>query len=234
MSEKLIDLTIADRIGRLVINRAEAANAFTGDMLGEVTAALNRAASEADILVISSAGEDFTLGRDRKDTPRPPFDAFTLVTDFNTALSGFPGILITEIQGRAYGLGVGIVMRSDMAIAAADAHFALDEIKLGIAPMFIMAEILEHLSPKAALDIMLTSRDFTADEAREMGVVSRVVPADKLKASVEELVAELKSRDASVLKISKRYLQTVKKVPPEGRASFALAEQTRFILAKHK
>ena len=65
-------------------------------------------------------------------------------------------------------------------------------------------------------------------------MVSRVVPADKLKASVEELVAELKSRDASVLKISKRYLQTVKKVPPEGRASFALAEQTRFILAKHK
>src|SRR3954469_3877304 len=161
-------------------------------MLSQLLAALTRAPAEADVLSISAAGADFSLGRDRQDAKAggAPFESFKLITDVNAALSAFPGISVCAVQGRAFGFALGMVMRSDIALAAADARFMLDEVKLGIAPMFILAEISEHLAPKAALDIVLSSREFNAAEAREMGLVSRVV-ADP-HGETETLLKELR------------------------------------------
>jgi enoyl-CoA hydratase/carnithine racemase len=224
----VIDFAVDSRVARLVLQRPSAANAFTGDMLRQLLAALNRAASEADILAISAAGADFSLGRDRQDAKSgpPPFEAFKLITDVNSALSAFPGVSVCSVQGRAFGFGVGMVMKSDIALAAEDARFMLDEVKLGIAPMFIMAEISEHLAPKAALDIVLSSREFGAAEAREIGLVSRVVT--DLRGETESLLKDLRSRDPEVLKASKRYFSSVRKLAPEARSAYALVEQTRF------
>jgi len=224
----VIDFAVDSRVARLVLQRPSAANAFTGDMLRQLLAALNRAASEADILAISAAGADFSLGRDRQDakTGGPPFEAFKLITDVNAALSSFPGVALCSVHGRAFGFAVGMVMKSDIALAAADARFMLDEVKLGIAPMFIMAEISEHLAPKAALDIVLSSREFGAAEAREIGLVSRVVT--DLRGETESLLKDLRSRDPEVLKASKRYFSSVRKLAPEARSAYALVEQTRF------
>jgi enoyl-CoA hydratase/carnithine racemase len=229
MSAQPIDLTIENRIARLVLARPAAGNAFTTEMLAQFLAAVTRAGAEADILVISSSGEDFSLGRDRQEPKSgTPFDAFKLITDVNAGLAGFPGVAVSLVRGRAFGFALGMIMRTDIAIAAENARFALDEVKLGIPPMFIMAEILEHLSPKSAMDIVLSSREFTAAEAKEIGLVSRVVPAGELQPAGEDLVRELRSRDPAVLIGSKRYLRAVRELPPAARAAYALVEQTRF------
>ena len=222
----MLDVRIADRVARVTFGRP----AFNTEMLTRFQAALARATVEADILVINSSGEDFSLGRDRQEPKGSgtPFDSFKLITDVNTALSAFPGVAVSLVRGRAFGFAVGVIMRSDIAIAAEDARFALDEVKLGISPMFIMAEILEHLGPKSALDIVLTSREFGAAEAREMGLVSRIVPAARLDAAGEELVSQLRERNPAVLIASKRYLGQVRRLPPEARAAYALVEQTKF------
>jgi enoyl-CoA hydratase/carnithine racemase len=224
----VIDFSIENRVARVVLQRPSASNAFTTEMLTQLLAALTRAAGEADILAISAAGADFSLGRDRQDARAggAPFEAFKLITDVNSALSAFPGVSVCSVQGRAFGFAVGMVMKSDIALAATDARFMLDEVKLGIAPMFILAEISEHLAPKAALDMVLSSREVSATEAREVGLVSRVV-AD-LPSATSALLGELRSRDAEVLKASKRYFRAVRQVPPEARAAYALVEQTRF------
>jgi enoyl-CoA hydratase/carnithine racemase len=224
----VIDCAIENRVARLVLQRPSASNAFTGEMLSRMLAALTRAAGEADILAISAAGNDFSLGRDRQDARAGPgpFEAFKLITDVNAALAGFPGIAVCSVQGRAFGFALGVVMRCDIALAAADARFMLDEVKLGIPPMFILAEIGNQLAPKAALDIVLSSREFGAAEAREIGVVSRVV--SDLQGETESLLKELRSRDAEVLTAAKRYFTAVSQLPREARAAYALVEQTRF------
>jgi enoyl-CoA hydratase/carnithine racemase len=224
----VIDLAIENRVARLVLQRPSASNAFTGEMLSQLLAALQRAAAEADILAISAAGADFSLGRDRQDAKAgpPPFEAFKLITDVNAALASFPGIAVCSVQGRAFGFALGVVMRSDIALAADDARFMLDEVKLGIPPMFILAEIGNHLAPKSALDIVLSSREFGAVEAREMGLVSRVV--SDLPRETEHLLKDLRSRDAEVLKASKRYFGAVRELPGAARSAYALVEQTRF------
>lgn len=226
----MIDLAIENRIARLVLQRPSASNAFTGEMLAQMLAALRRAAGEADLLVITGSGQDFSLGRDRQDAKAgpPPFEAFKLITDVNAALSAFPGIAVCAVQGRAFGFAVGILMRCDIALAADDARFMLDEVKLGIPPMFILAEMPEHLAPKSALDLVLTSREFGAAEAKEMGLLSRVVPARELPPSLETMIGELRSRDREVLVASKRYFAAVRQLPGAARGAYALTEQTRF------
>lgn len=226
----MIDIAIENRVARLVLQRPSASNAFTGEMLKQMLAALARAADAADVLAISAAGSDFSLGRDRQDARAgpPPFEAFKLITDVNAALGAFPGIAVCAVQGRVFGFAVGIVMRSDIALAADDARFMLDEVKLGIPPMFVMAEMSEHLAPKSALDLVLSSREFGAAEAKEMGLLSRIVPPDGLQDAVEVLVRELRARDPEVLIASKRYFAAVRQLPSGARSAYALVEQTRF------
>lgn len=227
----MIKCEVADHLARIAFARPGEGNAFTGDMIRQLRDAVRDCDTRADILTLAGEGADFTVGRDRKEPmSAPPFDAFSLITDLNESLSNFRGIVISAVRGRAFGLGVGLIMRSDLAIASEDAVFALDEVKLGIPPMFVMAAIVDHMAPKRALDVILTSREFHASEALDIGLLSRVVPASDLEASADALVSELRTRDREVLRACKRYLNAVKNMPVEARPAHALIEQTRFAL----
>src|SRR5215831_8117581 len=114
-----------------------------------------------------------------------------------------------------------------IAIAAANTRFALDEVKLGIPPMFILEQILEHLPAKCALDFILTGREFGADEALQIGLVSHVVAPADLDSTVGKFVATLCSRDRRVVLACKSYLRAVAKMPPEVRSAYTLVEQTQ-------
>ena len=230
----MLKFDVEDRVGRIVIGRASMGNALTEEMVRQLGEIMLQAAQEADILMLAGEGADFTIGRDRQEPRKStPFDAFRHISALNAAMAAFPGILITGVRGRAFGLGIGLIMRSDIAIASADAQFALDEVKLGIPPMFIMEEILEHVPAKRALEIILSSREFGADEALQMGLVSRVVPAAGLDQAVDEFCGVLRRRDRSVVLACKRYLRAVGKMPVDARSAFALVEQTQFAMSKH-
>jgi enoyl-CoA hydratase/carnithine racemase len=215
-----------------VIDRPSAGNAVTSEMARQFVDALRGAAEKCDILVIKGAGNDFTIGRDRHEPKSgSPFDAFRTVSALNKALAGFPGIVIASVRGRAHGLGVGLIMRSDIAIASDNAQFGLDEVAHGIPPMFIMEEIVEHLPSKAAFDIILSGRTFGTQEALQMGLISRVVADRDLDGATGELVRTLQSRDRKVVLACKRYLRAVRKLPIDARPAFALTEQTEFAMA---
>lgn len=217
----------------VTIDRANEANAFTSEMIKALKEKVHEAAAHSTILALRSEGADFSTGRDRKE-PRTtdPYSAYLPVTELNLALSTFPGVVVTAVQGRAMGFGVGIVMRSDIAIAGEDTTFSLDEVKHGIPPMFLMAAISDHVAPKHALDVVLTSRPIKAPEAMQIGLISRIVPSSTLRNSFEELVKELSTRDPAVLLTCKRYFRDIKLVHGDSRHSFALSEQTRFTMTK--
>jgi enoyl-CoA hydratase/carnithine racemase len=207
-------------------------NPVSRAMLTDIRRVLSDLA-DAPVVVIAGDGKDFTIGRDRSEPKLDdPFQNFALVTAVNEALEAVPGIVISAVRGRAHGFGVGLVLRADLAVAAASTHCWLDEVKLGIPPMFVMERMLRHLPPKQALDIVLTSREFSAAEALSMGLVSRVVDDDALDAEVGALAAELAARAPDVLMAVKRYLRTVDTMPAEASNAYALLEQTRFALWK--
>jgi enoyl-CoA hydratase/carnithine racemase len=233
-AENMITLKVQDRVGRIVIERASAANAITTAMVQQLRSLLREAAESADIVTLQGEGADFTIGRDRHEPKTgSPFEAFSNISELNKAIAAFPGILISIVRGRACGLGMGLVMRSDIAIASSDARFRLDEVEHGIPPMFIMEKIVDHLPAKSALDIVLSGREFDANEGLQMGLVSRVVPAERLDATAAEFVEALRGRDRSVVLACKRYMAAAGKMPADARAAFALVEQTQFAINKH-
>ena len=218
----------------VTIDRPEKGNAFTSGMVRDLRDVLRSMDGQADILVLQGAGSDFTLGRDREEPKSgSPFEAFSLITDLNQSFADFGGIIISAVNGRAYGLGMGLVMRSDLAIAAESATFMLDEVKLGIPPMFIMAAIFDHMAPKKALDAILTSREISSADALETSILSRVVADRDFNEAIPALVEELLARDRDVLLACKRYAKAVATTPPPARPAFALVEQTKFALMKH-
>lgn len=228
----MIGFKVFDRLSEIVIDRPAAGNALTSEMTRQFVEAVRDAEGKSDVLVIKGQGDDFTVGRDRHEPKSAsPFDAFRTVSALNRALSGFPGIIVTGVRGRAHGLGVGLVMRSDIAIASESARFALDEVAHGIPPMFIMEEIIEHLPSKAAFDVVLSGRSFDGHEALQMGLVSRVVSDRELESAIVEVVRTLQSRDRNVVLACKRYMRAVRALPIEARSAFALVEQTEFAMA---
>ena len=230
----MIDYRAEGRAAWVTINRPDKGNAFTSDMVRALRDALRTAEGQIDVLVLQGAGEDFTLGRDREEPKSgSPFDAFSLITELNQSLADFSGIIVSGVKGRAHGLGVGLVMRSDLSIGTHSSSFMLDEVKLGIPPMFIMAAIFDHMAPKKALDAILTSREISAAEALDVGILSRVVADADFNEAIAALAAELLSRDRDVLLACKRYAKSVVATPPSARPAFALVEQTQFALSKH-
>ena len=231
----MIGFERSEGIGRLVIQRAPASNAFTSTMLAQTAEILETARDDCTILVITADGDDFSLGRDRAEPKNSggPFVAFSEISRVNAAFAAFPGIIVSAIKGRAFGFGLGLAMRSDIALAVDGARFRLDEVSLGFPPMFLMEVILDHVAPKRALDLILTSREFGADEALAAGLVSRLVPAGELDSAIDAFVATLGDRNPDVLKACKHYLSAIRRMPPDARPAHALVEQTRFAVDHH-
>jgi enoyl-CoA hydratase len=226
----MIESQLENRVCRIRINRPQQSNAFTQRMTAQLTEILRGMAREADIVVIEAAGADFCIGRDRSDPPQgTPFEVFKRVSDLNRALATFPGVSIVSVHGRAHGFSVGLVMRADLAFVADDARFLLDEVRHGIAPTFIMEEILQHLPLKRALDVVLSGREWGAHEALEMGLISRVVPGKQLDPCVAGFVDELRQRDRRAVLKCKKYMLKVRDMSRDARHAYALVETMQFM-----
>jgi len=220
------------RIGEIVINRPDAGNAFTGEMARQLGEIMREVAQSADVVTIRGEGDDFTIGRDRHEPKSgSPYDAFRQISAANAAIAAFPGIVVSEVRGRAFGFGVGLVMRSDIAFASENAQFRLDEVEHGIPPMFIMEAMAGYLAPKHALEMVLSGRQLGAEEALRIGLVSSVESA-ALDKAVDRFVDTLRRRDRRVVLACKRYLRAAAKLPADARSAFALVEQTEFALSK--
>ncbi|MDX6221798.1 MAG: hypothetical protein QOD91_852, partial [Frankiales bacterium] len=86
---------------------------------------------------------------------------------------------------------VGVILGADIVVAAQSAAFGLPEIDRGLWPFMVSVLLAQHVSPKVAMDLMLTGRRFDAAEALSIGLLSRVVPDGALDDQVEALVATL-------------------------------------------
>jgi enoyl-CoA hydratase len=224
----MIEVSVAGRGGRVILRRPEEGNRFTAAMVVQLRDKLRELSSSVDVLTLTSDGPDFCRGRDRKEAKGGiPYDSFKLVTELNEAFSEFPGIIVSGVRGRAEGFGVGLVMRSDIAIASEGAKFMLDEVSHGIPPMFIMAAIIDHLQPKRIADLIFTGREVDAAEALEIGFVSRIVSDADVQGAVDNTAADLLSRNGDVLLLCKRYLKEVRTIPASGRLAYALVQQVR-------
>jgi enoyl-CoA hydratase/carnithine racemase len=117
------------------------------------------------------------------------------------AMADCPLPVVASVQGLCLAGGVAIALGCDVVLAAEAAAFGLPEVDLGIWPFMVSALLGRHVSPKRAMEMMLSGRRVPAGEALEMGLVSRVV--EDLPAETEALVAALAAKPPVAVRLGK-------------------------------
>ncbi len=185
---------------RLTLNRPDKRNPIGPLTCGELVHALAAAADDpaVRVLVLTGAGSVFSAGGDLSqmsgapggpavESPARPASLVELITAMHEL--GKP--IIAMVNGPALAGGLGLVVACDLAVASDAATFGTTEIRVGLWPMMISAEIARSIGRKQALELMLTGKRISAAEALAAGLVNRVVPAASLEAETMALAGEL-------------------------------------------
>jgi enoyl-CoA hydratase len=184
--ETLIVETPADGVALIRLNRPQALNALNSQLLGELSQALDAAEGDEGVRCVVLTGSDraFAAGADIKEMSDKSYAQMFASDFFGPAarrIEQFRKPIIAAVAGYALGGGCELAMLCDFIIAAETAKFGQPEINLGVMPGIGGTQRLPRAVGKAkAMDMVLTARMMDAAEAERAGLVSRVVPADKL------------------------------------------------------
>jgi enoyl-CoA hydratase/carnithine racemase len=208
-----MDITTSKDNGILTIafNRPERKNAITGAMYQSMADALKAADSDADVRVILLCGkpEIFTAGNDLEDFMKnPPGSNNSPVYQFMSALSSMAKPVVAAVAGSAVGIGTTMLMHCDLVYAADNAKFSMPFTQLGLCPEFASSLLLPQIAgyQRAAEKLML-GEPFLAEEAREMGLVNKVLPVAELLAYAQAQAAKLVALPATSIRASKRLMK---------------------------
>lgn len=198
------DRLIAEKkngVGRITFNSPAKRNAMNYDMWVGMGRALKAWRDDPDVrlVILSGAGDKaFVSGADisefeEKRSTADSVAVYNAATDEATrALVTFPKPTIARIRGFCVGGGMGIAISCDLRVASDDSRFAVPAAKLGLGYAYPgIARLASVVGPSFTQEIFFTGRLFDAKEAETMGLINRLVPVDKLDATVDELAGRI-------------------------------------------
>jgi enoyl-CoA hydratase/carnithine racemase len=195
---------------RLTLNRPEARNALSIELMTALVAALGRAADDPQsrVVVIAGAGPAFCAGHDlrelRRDPRRETYQRiFGLCSELMLAIVRLPKPVIAEVHGVATAAGCQLVAACDLAVAAEEARFATPGVNIGLFCSTPMVALSRAVGRKAAMEMLLTGELIDAATARSLGLVNRVVPREGLREAVDGLARQIAGKSAFTVKIGK-------------------------------
>jgi cyclohexa-1,5-dienecarbonyl-CoA hydratase len=160
---------------------------------------------EAKLLVLTGAGKAFCAGVDVADHTAERVNV--MLDLFHSAVRRLLALefpVVAAVNGAALGGGCELVLACDLVVAREGARLGQPEIRLGSLPPVAAVLLPRLVGRQRALDLVLTGRTIDAEEAREMGIVSRVLPADDFADGVKSYVAHLGALSRPVLRLAKR------------------------------
>ncbi|MBL7501845.1 enoyl-CoA hydratase/isomerase family protein [Frankia sp. CNm7] len=216
----------------LTIDREARRNALNDAVLEGMRAALAAPPEAARVVLVRSVGDRvFCAGADLAVMDNSEVTGLELhetrggVRRVVEAMRDCPLPVVARVQGLCLAGGTAIAMGADIVVAAETAAFGLPEIDRGLWPFMVSALLTRHVSPKIAMDLMLTGRRVGAAEARELGLVSRVVPAADLDKEVDELVGALAAKAPVAVRLGKAAFVAASDTPSLPLALTAMQAQ---------
>ena len=196
-----IDMTVAERIATIVINRPEAMNSIDPETRGQMYEAWRRIRDDKDIhvAIITGAGDKaFCTGADLKRT-NPPQESFAEMMlmennpgNITHTFGGTDKPIIAAVNGYAMGGGMELALACDICIASENASFALSEVRIGSIPASGSVQRLPRsIGRSDAMLMLLTGDRVSATEAMRMGFVSRVVPRSELMGEAHAIATRI-------------------------------------------
>jgi enoyl-CoA hydratase len=197
-------------IARITLNRPEKRNPIGPATCGELIHALRRVREDPTlkVAVLTGAGKAFSAGGDLSmmsggaaaGSPIPPASLVELFTTMHDL--GKP--ILAMVNGHALAGGLGLMVACDLVVASEEATFGTTEIKVGLWPMMITAEISRNIGRKRALELMLTGKRISAEEAERLGLVNKVVSAQALEEETMALASEIAAQSPATMALGLR------------------------------
>ena len=210
---------------RVTLNRPEVRNAFNEELIAALTAwaASVKPGGDARVAVIGGAGKAFCAGADltwmskmvaytREENMR---DARAAAAMFE-ALDRLPIPLVGRVHGAALGGGAGLAAVCDIVVSAEDTVFGFTEVKLGIIPAVISPYTIAKIGRSAARELFLTGARFSAERAREIGLVHAVGDASELDRIVAKYVNDLLTSAPQAIAAAKALIADVSSRPADA------------------
>ncbi len=197
-------------VGYLTLNNPEKVNALSKNMIGEIIHALDEIAEDKSIkvLVIRGSGKHFCAGHYLAEMIDEGVKEYKFIFDqcskMMQMIHEIPQPVIAQVQGIASAAGCQLVAWCDLAVAEEGARFATPGVKIGLFCTTPMVAVTRAVGRKAAMEMLLTGRYLQANEAKDLGLINRVVPLKDLAAETDALALQIADASRFVLAIGKQ------------------------------
>ncbi len=232
MAEQYV-LTTRDERGvvTLTLNRPQQFNALSQEMMAALQTEFEALADDESVrvVVIGAHGKAFCPGHDLKQMKANPSleyyqRLFAQCTKLMMTIQRLHAPVIARVHGIATAAGCQLVAMCDLAVASADAKFAVSGINVGLFCSTPGVALSRNVGRKQAFEMLVTGDFIDAATARERGLVNRVVQADQLDAEIDKLIASILSKPASALAMGKDLFY--RQLESGIEAAYQLAGQT--------
>lgn len=209
---------VQDSVARITLNRPEAKNSLNLDMTKELMLAALQCSEHPSVraVMITGSGNTFCLGGDLKvfaaEGKNLPYVLKEMTTYLHAAVSYLTRMdapTVVAVNGAAAGAGMSLACAGDIVIAAESAYFTMAYTRVGLTPDGGSTYFLPRIvGLKQALDLVLTNRQLSAQEALDLGIVTRVVPDAELLPQAEAIATQLAGGATKALGASKRLVHS--------------------------
>jgi methylglutaconyl-CoA hydratase len=228
-------LDISGQIAGITLNRPDKRNAVSATMIAELQTALDEVEkSHARVGIITGAGKAFCAGMDlemlaaiSQQSPAENQEDSRRMAKMLRRLWSFPRPLIAAVNGAALAGGCGIATLCDFTLATPEAKFGYTEVKIGFLPAIVSVFLTRQIGEKKARDLLLTGRIVGATEAKELGLVNEIVPAENLLARAKELAEVLIAASPGSLSRAKRLMTSAAAAAVDHDLERAILENAR-------
>ena len=232
MSYQTLKLEYDDALATITLTRAEKRNAISSLMITDLFLALDHVeASAALALILTGSGKAFCSGIDLdglraipSQSPDQHLEASRRMAKMFYRIYSFPKPVITAVNGAAIAGGCGIATLADFTLAVPEAKFGYTEVKIGFIPALVSVFLRRQIGEKRARDLLLSGRIIEAAEAFNLGLVTEIVPAEKLAARAREIAATLNAASPTSIASTKRLLLSYDQRAIEAELELAVRE----------
>ncbi|HUQ26259.1 MAG TPA: enoyl-CoA hydratase [Burkholderiales bacterium] len=200
-----------NRIAFVELARLDKKNALTAEMYGQLADAITRADADPQVrvLLLHGAPDCFCAGNDVADfLKRPPLVEGSPSGRFFVAMQELRKPMVAAVGGPAVGIGTTMLLHCDLVYASANARFQLPFVPLGITPEFGSTYILPLLAGyQRAAELLLLGQPFTAEKAREVGIVTAVVAQENLMAEAQKAALAIAALPPESVRLTKQLMK---------------------------
>jgi enoyl-CoA hydratase/carnithine racemase len=224
MSEAHLLYSVENNVAFFTINREAQRNAISLDAIELFLKYLDDAEKDQNVrvILITGSGEKaFCSGADLASAVDGRIEkGFKSYAGLLKKLSGYAKPVVAKINGACMAGGMGLMLACDIVIAKNDAKFGTPEVRIGLWPMMIGALIYRNVLRKKAMEMILLGERLTADQALNMGLITRVVRPEDLEEEVAQILITLAAQSPIGMKIGKEAFYAMADMPFEAAVDF--------------